>query len=411
MNAETRGLYEVVSIGLAVPTQGIRHAGGEYVRRHHIALRLRTLMVVEPTPTNHAALAEVDPPWVEALSPAYPSGFRRILWGVLAFMLRPFPFLPRPHFVWTTLRDRSVRRSLAGARVLEVQWTQFFIFARLLPIRKEVRKIAVSHDVMSQATERRVATWRPWQRSLLGALLTGITRRAERYLTNLFDDVIVFSEKDRDLLRELGVTAQIHVVPPGLENEGMPVVPHREGVLAHRVVIVGHYARSENVEGAMWFLNHVWPEVQAAVPTATLALVGADAPEVLTRAANAASGVELTGYVADIDSYYRSAAVVAVPVLRGAGVKFKTVTAMLWGVPIVSTSCGIEGVAPSDLFHGVADEPGPFAKAVVGALIGERTVSQESLDFARARFGNASFEAVIRPIFGLSVSDARESPR
>ena len=69
----------------------------------------------------------------------------------------------------------------------------------------------------------------------------------------------------------------------------------------------------------------------------------------------------LAGYVADLEPEYAAAWAVVVPLLQGAGVKFKTIEALLHGVPTVTTSVGAEGVGGADLFAGLTDDARPSA--------------------------------------------------
>jgi hypothetical protein len=56
-------------------------------------------------------------------------------------------------------------------------------------------------------------------------------------------------------------------------------------------------------------------------------------------------------------------------VLFGAGVKLKTVQALQYGVPIVTTSVGAEGIDTAGFSAiAVADDPGQFANLVVAQL-------------------------------------------
>ena len=87
----------------------------------------------------------------------------------------------------------------------------------------------------------------------------------------------------------------------------------------------------------------------------------------------------VTHPVVDFDSWQSSFAAgaairdrhgaTAVRVLRdGAGVKFKTIEAVLHGVPVVSTHVGAEGVGPDELFVQVADDPVALSDALVRVL-------------------------------------------
>ena len=396
---------QIAAVALAIPTAGVRHAGGEYVRRHHHALGMPALLVAEPTPWNVLAVNQTDPSWVQGWTPPPLRGVARVLWGAAARAVRNVPLAPLPYFLWSVLRNQDFRVAARRARVLEIQWTQYYLLARLLRVPRQVRRIGVTHDVVSQSTQRRIDRWPAWARATAGSLVVRGTRLAERWLTNSLDDVIVFSGKDADLLRSIGVSVRIHVIPPGLESSQMPTVVADRRPADRTVVTVANFSRDENVEGALWFLDLVWPRVLAEVPDARLQLVGADPQERLVSRADGEPSVTVTGYVDTPDPYYESAAVFVVPVLRGAGVKFKTVTAMLWGVPIVATSCGAEGVGPAEHFVAVTDDPESFGRAVVDVLRGRGRATQQSLDYARGTFGTAPFAAALREVYQATPAD------
>ncbi len=68
--------------------------------------------------------------------------------------------------------------------------------------------------------------------------------------------------------------------------------------------------------------------------------------------------VELVGRVPDIEDFYRSLDLALVPVTFGTGVNVKMVEAMSFGLPVLSTSCGIKGMASDSFWHtaGTVDE-------------------------------------------------------
>jgi hypothetical protein len=52
----------------------------------------------------------------------------------------------------------------------------------------------------------------------------------------------------------------------------------------------------------------------------------------------------------------------------GAGVKFKSIVAMLWSLPVVATVVGAEGVAGPDVFLSVNDDGRRLAQSVIDVL-------------------------------------------
>jgi glycosyltransferase involved in cell wall biosynthesis len=125
---------------------------------------------------------------------------------------------------------------------------------------------------------------------------------------------------------------------------------------------------SPNADGLRWFCGHVRPAVTAALPWTKLRVTGAHPPPSIAVLAGA--HVELTGFVADLRSAYERARVAVVPLRFGAGVKNKTVEALQYGVPVVTTTIGAEGIDVPDGITPmvVTDDPEEFAAAVVRLL-------------------------------------------
>jgi glycosyltransferase involved in cell wall biosynthesis len=75
------------------------------------------------------------------------------------------------------------------------------------------------------------------------------------------------------------------------------------------------------------------------------------------------------GHVNDLSAFYGRTRVVIAPIRFGAGVKVKTVQALQHGVPVVSTSCGCEGIDTYGLDAiAITDDPGEFAGGLVTLL-------------------------------------------
>ena len=58
----------------------------------------------------------------------------------------------------------------------------------------------------------------------------------------------------------------------------------------------------------------------------------------------ATDGIEVTGFVPDVDAYLRRCAVFVAPLRFGGGVKNKVLVAMAQGIPVVATRLGVEGI-------------------------------------------------------------------
>jgi glycosyltransferase involved in cell wall biosynthesis len=93
------------------------------------------------------------------------------------------------------------------------------------------------------------------------------------------------------------------------------------------------------------------------------------------------SDVQITGYVKDLDAYYREAWCVIAPLFSVGGLKFKVPQAMRYGLPVIATTAALQGLEdlPADAVLGPTDAAQEFARLVTLAL-GGSPVAQLAAD-------------------------------
>lgn len=134
-------------------------------------------------------------------------------------------------------------------------------------------------------------------------------------------------------------------------------------------VFVGSMDWLPNIEGMVWFTKEILPLLRRRKPDCRVAIVGRKpGPEILALAA-ADAGIEVTGTVPDVRPYLWNSKVSILPLNIGGGTRMKVYEAMAAGLPVVSTSVGIEGLAGEpgrDLLIG--DTPEAFAEQCISLL-------------------------------------------
>lgn len=179
----------------------------------------------------------------------------------------------------------------------------------------------------------------------------------------LADGVIVITEEEQRFLATQEGLTNLFVIPNIVPFRPRPQQPRQPEVL-----FVGGFRHGPNVDGITWFVSTIWPLVQAQVADARLAIVGSAMPPAV-ESLLAAPGVEVLGYVPDTRPFLDRAAVSIAPLRYGAGMKGKVNEAMAAGLPVVSTSFGVQGLAVTSGKHClVADDATGFAEALVTLL-------------------------------------------
>lgn len=139
-------------------------------------------------------------------------------------------------------------------------------------------------------------------------------------------------------------------------------------VVPDKVVFSGVMRTPTNVQAAQWFVGKVWPQIRAAVPTATFDIVGRE-PTAEVQALGSVEGVTVTGTVPDTSVPIASAAVCINSMQAGGGMQNKLIEYLGSAKAVVATSVANEGIGATPGRHlAVADTPGDFATAVVDLL-------------------------------------------
>jgi glycosyltransferase involved in cell wall biosynthesis len=248
--------------------------------------------------------------------------------------------------------------------------------ATLRQLTRETRFDVIHADQLSMAGYGRLAAYRGASRTLLdehnavyllarqmAAAESNLLRRVvttrearafahyEADMCRAFDAVLTVTPEDQQRLLALYPSAQgaalankFTVVPICVDPEQTLLVAHQPRADDRPTILhLGTMFWPPNVEGVLWFAREVLPLIHKQLPEARWVIVGkSPPPEILALAADAR--IQVTDYVPDPKPYIASTDAVIVPLQTGEGMRVKILDAWLWGVPIVSTPIGAEGI-------------------------------------------------------------------
>lgn len=186
-----------------------------------------------------------------------------------------------------------------------------------------------------------------------------VYRQADLVLAVTSEDKAVLLQENPRL--EVGVVPNIHDIPelpPDVETRRVP----------NRLVFVGNFSNNPaNTDAMVWFCREALPLVKQQIPSAHLQIVGNKPSEEVMALAGPA--VEVTGFVPETAPYLLAGSVSICPLRYGAGLKGKIGEAMMYGLPVVTTTIGTQGM---DARHGenmmVGDTPTDLAASITALL-------------------------------------------
>jgi glycosyltransferase involved in cell wall biosynthesis len=330
-----------------------------------------------------------------ACSKVEEAGAARELFPPPRYDLRCFPF-PRRAGVWSkvqTLRrpfsymfSQEFKDALRGALArgfhvlhLEQLWSGW----AALPWR---RRALVNIHYLNEidAGDEPPAGWRGWlERRLMLA--------AERRLLRSFARFRTLSDRLAQAVALHNPTARIDVVPIGLDPGLYRFIPEAARPAAPVVGLIGNMNWRPSHSAAVRLLTRLWPEVRRRVPAARVHIVGWGARRALGEFLGL-PGVTIEEDVPDPLPWFERTGVLLYAPRRGSGMKIKVLEALALGVPVVTTSEGVEGLPAQDGVHaGVSEDDAGLIERTVRLL-----QSPESQDRQR-RAGRALLEAHCGP--------------
>jgi O-antigen biosynthesis protein len=179
------------------------------------------------------------------------------------------------------------------------------------------------------------------------------------------DITIAISNDEKSAVLDLVPTAVVDVFPNifTMTIADPPGADKRTGLF-----FVGNFWHKPNVDAMTWFVKKIWPQIRGELPKCHFRIAGSyPSDQVLALART--PGVDVLGFVPDLGPLFDSARVFVAPLRYGAGAKGKVGQSLAYGLPVVTTAIGAEGMNLLDGEHAlIADDPVAFASQVVRLL-------------------------------------------
>jgi len=186
------------------------------------------------------------------------------------------------------------------------------------------------------------------------------TRIAELDLIERCDVTLVVSPVEQQLLASEAPGQRVEVLSNIHEVAG-----RRADFAARKDIwFVGGFQHTPNVDAVQWFAAAIWPRIHQALPDLRFHIVGSKITADVE--ALAGNGIEVHGFVENIERFLDGCRISVAPLRYGAGVKGKVNQSMAFGQPVVATPIAVEGMeieAGSEAL--VAEHADEFADAVI----------------------------------------------
>lgn len=165
-------------------------------------------------------------------------------------------------------------------------------------------------------------------------------RRATRRLLNGIPHVRLLTPRLKEMAESINPRGHYWVVPLALDPALYPMqLPAQEPLVG----LIGSMHWEPSRSAAERLITRIWPLVKQGFPQATLYIAGWNAAKYLNRYSSW-QDLTLAENLSHPSEFFSKAAVMVYAPSRGSGMKVKVMESMAYGVPVVTTWEGVEGI-------------------------------------------------------------------
>lgn len=188
----------------------------------------------------------------------------------------------------------------------------------------------------------------------------------EKYFWQQAKAVIAMSYSDKKKMQENVPSLEVKIVPNGVDCSVFKF-KKRNIKKEPKLLFVGNFKWLQNREAVMMLVKHIWPIILKDFPLAKLWIVGKFPTRDILGLKS--KQIIISDNIEDIrEAYDKSDALIA-PIYGPGGTRYKILEAMASGIPVITTSCGIEGLGVTDGVEAVIrDNPEELAQATIKIL-------------------------------------------
>ncbi len=229
----------------------------------------------------------------------------------------------------------------------------------------------------------------------------------EMHLFNNSDVVLTISEFEKNLLSKMVPGKKTFVFPTFFYKDTFPLGNRnrsKDFFSRNSITFIGGFHHNPNIDGILWFVKDVYSELIKKSPGIKLNIIGSHPPEEILSLKS--SSINVTGFISDddLELYYSDTRVVIAPLRFGAGVKGKIIEAIVYGLPIVTTSIGKEGIVDADEFIYSTDTADEFCESILRVFNDEHEwnrIRKIEIKYSKKYLGYGNAVNIFKQIFGL----------
>jgi hypothetical protein len=232
--------------------------------------------------------------------------------------------------------------------------------------------------------------------AVLGTPPPDAIKLAELAAAREADIVLTHSRAEADLLAREAPEAAVRVVPWAIQPRPVTTpFAARSGV-----AYVGSFGHPPNRDALTFLLDEIMPRVRTVAPDIKLLLAGSEMPDDLGLAGR--PGIELLGFVPDLNDIFNRVRLTTAPLRFGAGLKGKVLDSYAYGLPCVCSPVAVEGLDLPPLLANCVVEGADATASLILRLHADEaacaSIGRAGVAWVEETLGEARIDAAMRGV-------------
>ncbi|MDO5561889.1 MAG: glycosyltransferase [bacterium] len=279
---------------------------------------------------------------------------------------QPFWFTP-----WYSDEFKLIIRNLIIKEKIEkiqIDFTQLLYLFNYLP--KQSQKIFVAHDISTVSFARRAMEAKKIKRRMLFlGLCWQIWWYEKKYLSK-YNLVLAMSQNDAQILKEDFNVKNILVIPNGIDQVKRIDKINENNKASFDLGYIGAFSHPPNEEAVKFFITKIAPILEKNNFDYNFYYAGKNDSQKFQQFIKEAQlkqpeRIINLGFVEKTEEFYQKTNCLITPIFSGSGTRLKILEALGFGLPVISSTIGAEGINLNSAQLKIANEPKEFYQKIV----------------------------------------------
>ena len=271
-----------------------------------------------------------------------------LCWEVLKSFITKYPYIVSKYA--SPEMSRIVASKLAQKRyhTIYVDHLQLFQFVPNDIYKKDIFVLLDQHNLEYEIVKRRMRVTKNVFKKLFLCLEYLKTVRYEKESCMRADLTLAITKRDLSLINRMTENRARCRIAPFYVKEINPV-PHDNSFKKKTILFLGTMSWFPNEDAVIWFYHNVFKQYHLDTKGWSFLIVGNSPGKAVLDLKS--DSVNVTGYVDNLRPYLNEPLLSVVPLRIGGGMRIKILDLFSFGIPVISTDIGCEGIPVSNREH------------------------------------------------------------